>query len=78
MSPPGLADAEAAGCGLRHELQFYPFALLFAGGEALPKFHLSPECFWAKEKARPGGRALFSISFNLYPYYIISQWVKGA
>ena len=40
---PRLADGEAAARGLRHELQLDPLALLFAGGEALPKFHVSPE-----------------------------------
>ena len=40
---PGLADAESAECGLRHELQLDPLALLLAGGEALPKLHMSPE-----------------------------------
>jgi len=28
---------------LRHELPLDPLAVLFAGGEALPKFHVSPE-----------------------------------
>jgi len=40
---PRPADGEAAARGMRHELQLDPLALLFAGGEALPKMHVSPE-----------------------------------
>ena len=36
---PGIADGEAALGGLRHELQFDPFAALFEAGEAFPMFH---------------------------------------
>jgi hypothetical protein len=55
-----LLTSEAAARSLRHELQLDPFAPLFVGGEALPKFHVSPE-----SAQRPASRRS-SFVFNGY------------
>lgn len=67
---PGLEDVEAAFEGGGHETEFDPLSTLLEGGKMLDLHWLCspvrPKEFGLKEKARPGGRALFSENFSLY------------
>ena len=73
---PGLEDAEAALGGAGHEAEFDPLSALLEAGELFPVIHGLDLSRDAKRRSLCG-RALLSLSFNLYIHYITLRRVLG-